>query len=326
MELYSLVETPTTASSCSTDPQYDNCPSFTQQGRDREEEMESRFLYPAVTRHPGPCSPLPGLAPVGAEVPTLVSEGRGPGAWPDHSYCSWRGGQRTQGWETELDPGIITARGGQQGSSCGAEYRGVDSAHRYQTPSPPLVAEHRSTLSVYDNLPDNTTPDSLQEVYDMETSFQEHFQEQMYRTRAPEQIQGLMEDDGVSEERSPWSSCEIILAESGSSNQDQYPDQEKKHEQEPRLDSGSCGFMQGDLMLHLKLSPPMSPPHPQHSAVSAPWPQPGAPYLDQPLSAPKVPPPLPLADPSASALRSILTSLQQQIVRQHEEYEARIIR
>ncbi|XP_073342760.1 rho GTPase-activating protein 24-like [Pagrus major] len=162
----------------------------------------------------------------------------------------------------------------------------------------------------------------------METSFQEHLQEQMYRAWAPEHIQGLMDDEGASEDKSSWSSCEIILAESGSSNQDQNPDQANK--QEPELDSGSCGFKQGDPMLRLKLSPPQ-----QHLAASSPqlsqtecqalWPPAGAQHPEQPSWSPRVPPPVPLADPSASALRSLLTSLQQQIVRQREEYEERII-
>lgn len=334
MELHCLpTETPTTASSCSTDPLYDNCPPFAQRGRAREKEMESRVVCPAVTRLPGPCSPLAGLAPAVAEVPTLVSGGRGTGAWPDHSYCSWRGGLGRQGWEAELDPGINRARGGErggeQGGSCGAE----DRAHLNQSPNLSQSEEHRSALSLYDNLPDAATPDSLQEVFDMETNFKEHLQEQMYQAWAPEQIQGLMDGDGVSEDKSAWSSCEIILAESSSSYQDQNPEQDKKHEQEPEPDSGSCGFKQGDPTLHLQL--PMSPPQ-QHLIASSPqlsktecqvlWPPAEAQHPEQPSWSPRVPPPVPLADPSASALRSLLTSLQQQIVRQREEYEARIIR
>ncbi|KAM9849762.1 uncharacterized protein ACBR49_007054 [Aulostomus maculatus] len=323
MELHCVpVETPTTASSSSTDPLYDNCPPFTLRGREREKEMESRVLFPAVTRPPGLCSPLPGLAP----VPTLVSEGRGPGAWPHHSHCSWRGGRGGQGWETELDRGINKARGGERGGEQGcswrAEHRGDDKAHLYQSPGTPKSSEHRSALSLYDNLTDPITPDGIQEVFDMETSFQEHFQGQMNQEWAPEQIQGLMESDSGSEVNSLWSSCEIVLAESGSSNQDQNPDQER----EPELDSGSCGFMQGDLMLHLQLSPPQSPtPAGSPQLCQAAWPQTGAQQPEQPQWVPKVPPPLPLADPSASALRSLLTSLQQQIVRQQEAYEAQII-
>ncbi|XP_038550650.1 uncharacterized protein LOC119888581 [Micropterus salmoides] len=329
MELHCLpTETPTTASSCSTDPLYDNCPPFAQRGRAREKEMESRVVCPAVTRLPGPCSsPLPGLAPAVAEIPTLVIGGRGTGAWPDHSYCSWRGVLGRQGWEAELDPGINRARG-EQGYSWGVK----DRAHLNQGLTPSQSEEHRSALSLYDNLPDAVTPDSLQEVFDMDTSLQEHLQEQMYPAWAPVQIQGLMDGEGLSEDKSTWSSCEIILAGSSSSNQDKNPEQDKKHEQEPELDSGSFGFKQGDLMLHLQL--PMSPPQQDLPACSPQlsqtvcqvmWPPAEAHHPEQPPCSPRVPPPVPLADPSASALRSLLTSLQQQIVRQREEYEARII-
>uniref|UniRef100_UPI0037E784FE uncharacterized protein n=1 Tax=Semicossyphus pulcher TaxID=241346 RepID=UPI0037E784FE len=316
MELHCLpTETPTTASSCSTDPLYDNCPPFAQRGRAREKEMESRVVCPAVTRLPGPCSLQPGLAPAVAEVPTLVGGGRGTGAWPDHSYCSWRGGLGRAGWEAELDPGMNRARGGDRGGEQGGSW-GV---HPNHSPNPSQSEEHRSALSLYDNLPEAVTPESLREVFDMETSFPEPLQEQMYRAWAPEQIQGLMEDD-----KSTWSSCEIILPETGPSNQDYNPDQDEKHEQELELDSGSCGFKQTD---------PVSPP--QHLTGSCPqlsqtesqvlWPNTEAQHPEAPSWSPRVPPPVPLADPSASALRSLLTSLQQQIGRQREEYEERII-
>nr|XP_033488733.1 uncharacterized protein LOC117260762 [Epinephelus lanceolatus] len=329
MELHCLpTETPTSASSCSTDPLYDNCPPFAQRGRAGEREMESRVVCPAVTRLPGPCSPQPGLAPAVAEVPTLVGGGRVTGPWPDHSYCSWRGGLRRQGWETELGPGINRTRGGERGGGeQGGSWGVKDRAHLNQSPNPSQSEEHRSALSLYDNLPDAVTPDSLQEVFDMETSFQE----QMYQAWAPDQIQGVMDGECVSEDKSTWSSCEIILAESRFSNQDQNPDQDKKHEQEPELDSGSFGFKQGDPMLNLQLQMPP----PQHPAASSPqlsqtacqvmWPPAEAHHPEQPSWSPRVPPPVPLADPSASALRSLLTSLQQQIVRQREEYEARIL-
>lgn len=330
MELHCLpIETPTTASSCSTDPLYDNCPPFAQRGR--EKEMESRVVCPAVTRLPGPCSPLPALAP--AEVPTLFSGGRGTGAWPDHSYCSWRGGLGRQGWEAVLDTVVNRTRRAERGREQGGSWGVEDRAHLNQSPNPSQSEEHRSALSLYDNLPDTFTPDSLREVLDMETSFQEDSQEQMYRAWVPEQIQGLMDDEGVSDDKSTWSSCEIILTESGSSNQYQNPDQDKKHEQEPELDSGFCGFKQGDPMLLLKV--PMPPPQ-QHLAANSPqlsqtecqvvWPSAGVQDPEQPSWTPRVPPPVPLADPSASALRSLLTSLQQQIVKQREEYEARIVR
>ncbi|XP_061901909.1 rho GTPase-activating protein 24-like [Entelurus aequoreus] len=86
---------------------------------------------------------------------------------------------------------------------------------------------------------------------------------------------------------------------------------------EGRLENGcndhqelDCGFVQEDQMLHYRRSPgPQS--QVQHRAQTH-W-------------APKVPPPLPLADPSASALRSLLSNLQQHIIKQQEVYEARIV-
>lgn len=322
MDLYCpAVETPTSVSSSSMEPLYDNCPPFPQRGRVREKEMESRVVCPAATRLPGSCSPLPALAPAVADVPTLVGEGRGPGAWPDHRHCSWTGGWGAQGWETEPDPGIVRARGGggtgrEQESRCRPEYR------LHQNPSPPQSTVHRSTLSFYDNLPGTITPDCIPEDLDMATRVQQDLQGQMYHAWAPESIQGLTEDEEGSEGRSSWSSCEIILAD-GSSNHDHNPNHEKNHEQESKLDSGSCGFMEDTLMLHHQLLPPRSPQLCQAGGPAS-WPHSAA--REQPHRVPKVPPPPPLADPSASALRSILTSLQQQIVRQNEEYEARIIR
>ncbi|XP_031713586.1 rho GTPase-activating protein 24 [Anarrhichthys ocellatus] len=265
--------------------------------------MEGRVVCTAVTRLPGPYSPLPGLAPVVSEVPILVGGGRGAGAWPDHSYCSWRGGLGRQDWGAELGPCMINkvregGRAGEWGGSWGAE----DRAHLNQS------EEHSSALSLYDNLPNAATPDSLQEVFDMETSCEEHWQGQMCQARAP---QGLMDGEGASEDKS-------------TRIQQQNPDQDKKREQDPELDSGSCGFKQ------LPLSPPQ-----QHLTASSPqlsqteckvlWPPADAQHPEQPSWSPRVPPPVPLADPSASALRSLLTSLQQQIVRQREEYEARIL-
>ncbi|XP_069026595.1 uncharacterized protein [Embiotoca jacksoni] len=332
MELHCLpTETPTTASSCSPDPLYDNCPPFAQQERARLKEMEIRVVFPAVTRLPGPCSPLPGLTPTVAEPQTVVSGRRGPGPWPDHSDCSWGGGLGRQAWEAELGPGTNRARGGGRGGEQGCIWGVEDRANVNQSPSPSQSEEHRSALSLYDNLPDAATTDSLQEVFGMETSLQEHLQEQMYQAGASEQMHGLMEGDSASEEISPWSSCEIILAKSSSSNQDQNPNQDKEHEQESEPDSGSCGFMQGDPMLH----PQLSMSSPQQRTASSPqlgptvcqaaWQPAHAQQPKQPTWSPRVPPPVPLADPSASALRSLLTSLQQQIVRQREEYDARII-
>ncbi|KAF3693833.1 hypothetical protein EXN66_Car009509 [Channa argus] len=317
MELHCLpTKTPTSASSCSTDPSYDNCPPFSQRGRAKGKEMESKVECPG--------SPLPGLAPAVAGVPKLVTGGRGPGVWPDHSYCSWRGGLGKQDWEVELGP-VTYKAGGEGGVEQGGTWGQEDRAHLIQTPSPPQSEEHRSALSVYDNLPNGVTPDSLQEVLDMETSFQQ--QEQMEQAQAPNQIQGLMEDEGVCQEKSSWSSCKIILSESGSSNQNQNPDKDKKHEKEPELDSGA------DLMLHLQLPMSSAQQHLTESSTQlsltgcqALWSPAETQEPKQSSCVPRVPPPVPLADPSASALRSLLTSLQQQIVQQREQYEERIIR
>lgn len=317
MELHYLpTETPTTASSCSTDPLYDNCPPFAQRGR--EKEMECRVVCAAVTRLPGPCSPLPALAP--AEVPTLVSGGRGTGSWPDHSYCSWRGGLGRQDWEAVADTVLNRSRGG-EGGRWGAD----DRAHLKHSPSPSQSEEHRSALSLYDNLPDAVTPDSLREVLDMETSFQEDSQEQMYRAWAPEHTQRLMDEEGLSEDKSTWSSCEIILSESGYSNQNLNPDQGENYKQEPELDSGTCGLKMEDpkVLPKVLMSPPQHLPAISKTESQVAW---RAQHQEEPSRTPRVPPPVPLADPSASALRSLLTSLQQQIVKQRDEYEARIVR
>ncbi|XP_030001177.1 rho GTPase-activating protein 22 [Sphaeramia orbicularis] len=192
-----------------------------------------------------------------------------------------------------------------------------------QSPSPSQSTEHRSALSLYDNLPEAVTPDNLQGVFSMETGFQEHLREQMYQAWAPEQSQSLMETEKESMERSPWSSCEIILSGSGSINHDQNPDQENKPEQEPELDSGSCVFKQEDPVQLLRH--PVSPLQLCQTGCQMLWPPDEAQPPEQTPWVARVPPPVPLADPSASALRSLLTSLQQQIVRQREEYEERII-
>ncbi|XP_051937337.1 rho GTPase-activating protein 22-like [Hippocampus zosterae] len=131
----------------------------------------------------------------------------------------------------------------------------------------------------------------------MESSFQEHFHDHMW---APEM--------GTDEQSDPWS-------ESSSDTQNQ----EIGNELEPDTDYVSCGFVERNQMLQLQQS--SSPqPHRQGS-----WTQNEVQHPQETQWAPKVPPPLPLADPSASALRSLLTNLQQQIVRQHEVYEARIL-
>ncbi|XP_058506333.1 uncharacterized protein LOC131472877 [Solea solea] len=322
MELHCLpAETPTTASSCSTDRLYDNCPPFAQRGRARPKKMESRVLCPAVTRLTGPCGPLSALSPAVAEVPTLDGA---PGSWPDHSYCSWVEGLGRRGWVAGLGPGINTGRGGEQRGGGAVE----DRAHLNQSPNPSQSEQHRSALSLYDNIPDAVTPNNPREIFEIETSFQEHAQEQMCQAWAPEQIQGQMESEGVSKDKSPWSSCEIILTESGFCEQDQNPDQEKKQEQEPESDSRSQGFNQHDQThLQLQISPHVPTersPQLCPADCQALWPPAEAHNLEQPSWSPRVPPPVPLADPSASALRSLLTSLQQQIVRQREEYEERI--
>nr|XP_057919926.1 uncharacterized protein si:ch211-247j9.1 [Doryrhamphus excisus] len=286
MELHRrLVGASTSAASCSTDPVYDNCPPFTQRGRDRE--MESRLVYPAVTRPPGLCIPQTVLAPAVVEVPTRVSEERTPGGGPDHSYCGWRGALGI----LAHDPGINRARGG------GGGYWRDDSTPLYHIPSPTPNTEHLSTLSFYDNLSGAETPDHIEEVFEMEPNFQEHFQEDMWASKL---IQ-IAADEGGSR------------LESGYQNQNQNQNQEIEHQQE--LDSVSRGFVQDvDQMLQMhQLSQQQRQALWQPSEVQTPW------------GVPKVPPPLPLADPSARALRSLLTNLQQHIVRQQEVYEARIV-
>lgn len=263
--------------------------------------MKNGVVCPAVTRIPGPCRALPGLAPAVAEVPPQAGGGKETGVWPDHSYCSWRGGPGRQDWESELGSGITRAEGRTRG---GVQEGEEDRAHLNQTSSSSQIEEHRSALSLYDNLPDAVTPDNLQEVLDMETSFQESLQEEV-----PEQIPELMEG-----EASTWSSCEIVLADSGYCNQDQKPEEE--------LDlTLHLQFSTSSPLQHLPANSPQIPPTESQAAWTAAKGQ----DTEQPRGAARAPPPVPPADPSASALRSILTSLQQQIVRQREEYEERII-
>lgn len=280
MELNCL---PTTASSCSTDPLYDNCPPFAQRGRGKE--VERRVVCPAGSRLPGSWSPLRALAP--AEVPTVVREGRGAGPRPDHSYCSWGEGLGRQGPRG--------TKGGERGH--GSRWEAEDQKQS------PQSAEHRSALSVYDNLLDAAAPDRLRELIDMEKSFRETLQEQMCRAWVPGQLQGARDEEGASDYNSIWSSCEIILDE-----------QDEGHHEEGQLDWGqTCPHLQ-PTAAH---APRVSPAEDQTA-----WPPAGVRHPEHP----RVPPPVPLADPSASALRSLLTSLQQQIVKQREEYEARIRR
>lgn len=256
--------------------------------------MECRVVCPLVSRPPGPSSPPPALVPALAEVQTAVVGGREPGPWPDHGYYSCRQDLGGLAWESELRPVMNKARGQQ-----GVYWRAEEGVYLSQSPSPSQSEEHPSALSMYDNLTDAGITGSLQEVFNMETSLQEC----AYKASIPEE---LLQDDTASEDKSPWSSCEIILGKL---------DQDKEQEQEPELDSGSCDLVQMD-------PPTTGSTQPYQTASQVLW----LPVEAQPTSSPRVPPPVPLADPSASALRSILTNLQQQIIRQKEEYEARIIR
>ncbi|CAG01197.1 unnamed protein product, partial [Tetraodon nigroviridis] len=223
-----------------------------------------------------------------AEVPTAVDEGRGAGPRPEHSYCSWREGLGRQGPQG--------TNGGERGhGSCwGAQ-------DQNQSPAPSHSAEHRSALSVYDNLLDAATPDGLRGPTHTETSFHETLQEQMFRAWVPGQLQGLEDEEGGSDYNSVWSSCEILL-----SDQDKGPPEE-----------GQLDWVQTSP-LHQQTAASS----PQVSGDQTAWPPAGV----RPPEHPRVPPPVPLADPSARALRSLLTSLQQQIVKQREEYETQILR
>lgn len=173
------------------------------------------------------------------------------------------------------------ARGGDR--KLGILWRAQDRAPQKRSPSPSHSREHRSALSFYDNLPEAVTPDNLP-LFAMET------QEHLYQAWAPQPVPEP-EPEEESLERSPWSSCEIILPES--KDLDLLPDQE------PELCSQ---VFQTDLCSQV--------------CQTEPWPTEEAEE--------RLPPPVPVADPSASALRSVLTGLQQQIVRQREEYEQRI--
>lgn len=225
--------------------------------------MESRAQQPTFQ---GPHSPQPGVVPALLVAGAVTGAARGPGLWPDHSYCSWRGVLGRPGCGAELG-----ARGGDREQ--GILWRAQDKATEKRSPSPSKSTEHRSALSFYDNIPEAITPNNLP-LFPMET------QEQVYQAWAP---QPFLEPEPEEEslERSPWSSCEIILPES--KDLDLFPDQE------PELCSQLC--------------------------QTEPW---------STEAEERLPPPVPVADPSASALRSVLTGLQQQIVRQRVEYEQHI--
>lgn len=239
----------------------------------------------------------------------MGSEERGPGPGPDHNYCSWRGSLGKPRWETVVNRSGGGERGREYLSSLGTE-------DLHQSPTPSQSEEHWSALSLYDNLTEGVTPDGLRELTEMETSFQEDLQERVYQAWAPEQVQGPKVDKGTCDYKSTWASCKIFFT-----NQDQ----DKKDLQERELDSGSCGFVKVPVTpIQLQLSAyPSQPIQTECQTVCGPG---GVQHLEQPSWCPRVPPPIPLADPSASALRRLLTSLQQQIVKQREEYEARIVR
>lgn len=205
------------------------------------------------------------------------------------------------GWEEAALDAEMTKRGGGGAESCWAV--GVR-ARENQSPEPSRSEQHRSALSLYDNIPATAaataTPDQL--------SFLEASRVPTEHTAwLPEPIKMSMDvDEGLTDEQSTWSSCEIILTECNSGAELQGTEQDNSDEQEPELDYGfnHGGSLSPSSQRRLSLA---GEPH------QSPW-------------SPRVPPPVPLADPSASALRSVLTSLQQQIVRQREEYEARIVR
>ncbi|KAM8910082.1 uncharacterized protein AB9W97_006640 [Spinachia spinachia] len=295
-------ETPTTASSCSTEPLYDNCPPFPQRGRAGEEEKEGRAACPAVIRPRGPCSPPPRRAPAVNEAPTRVGGGRGTGAWPDHSHRSWRGGLGRPEREAEPVPRITnTVRGGGRAGEWGGSWGAED------------TEEHSSALSLYDNLPGADAPDSLPPAFDMETRIQEHRRGQGSPAWPPEHIQALTQSEAASDDKT-----------TGIQRPD--PERDPEHQRQPEPDSGCCGSKRTDS-LQFQTSPPqkrltVSSPQPGPTERRVPWPRADG---QQPPRSPRAPPPVPPTDPSASALRCLLTSLQQQIGRQREEYEARIL-
>ncbi|KAL0974014.1 hypothetical protein UPYG_G00214260 [Umbra pygmaea] len=279
-------DTPTTSSSCSTDPLYDNCLPLTRIGGNRGfmEMRKWEHCNPPVTRALPPPTP-PGLAPAVTSVPTLGG-GRGTGTLPAHGPCSW-GALGRQGWNTVAD------RGGREGE------REVEaSVWTQQSPCPidagtPQSETHQSSLSVYDNLHAITPSKDVT----METIVT------LPEPKGFPRIPALLEEGRNSGGSSSWSSCEILLAGSQASNgPEQY--------QDPDPGLGLQLTFQIQPMTHLQLTPLHAPAAQQVGTPVVP--------------AARIPPPLPVADPSASALRRLLSSLHQQIAGQREEYEERI--
>ncbi|XP_004073366.1 uncharacterized protein LOC101161317 [Oryzias latipes] len=301
MELRCLpIESPTTASTCSMDPLYDNCPPFAQRVKPREKGMQSGISCASVSRFQGTGSPPPGVVPALAGVHLLVCGGEA-GALPESCSSSCRRGLGRPAWKEEPRGGREKPK--EQGRGWGAK----DGVFLKQSPCPSLSEEHRSALSLYDNLLDADTTGSHRPLFDVETSVQD-WQEHMYQAWAPEEMQELMQAEAEKEDKNKWS-CDLI----------QNPGKGEQ-QQDPELDSGSCMSAQQDSKLDLENSPKLL-----QTKLQVKWPPAADQHHRLPSLSPKEPPPPPLADPSASALRSLLTSLQQQILRQQEDYEAQIL-
>lgn len=200
------------------------------------------------------------------------------------------------GWQEAALDSEMTKRGGGAESYWAVEAR----AHENQSREPSRNEQHRSALSLYDNIPAIAAAAATADYLSCPEASRVPTE---YTAWPLELIRTSMEvEEGLTDDQSTWSSCEIILTECSSRRELEEAEQHDSDEQEPELD---YGFNQG--------ASPSPSPQQRPSPGDVHW-------------APRVPPPVPLADPSASALRSVLTSLQQQIVRQREEYEARIVR
>ena len=191
------------------------------------------------------------------------------------------------------------------------------------SPSPARSLEHESVLSVYDNLREGATPDDL--ATPMETRILFPYSEDdgddggFLFPYSEEEIRLLTTELGAaSRDSSLWSSCEIILADSRLS--DGPPGTEPPGGPEERASDA------------LTADPPpldrdRQDRQDRRDRRDQPPPDGEDPGPDEATPAGvRVPPPLPLADPVASALRSVLTGLQHQMGRQRDEYEARISR